>query len=114
MKHGRTARPDAMLFVAAVWAWGLSAAYFWHLAENVGAVLPYVPTAVWAGPGKLWRLAPALLIVLLAAVPLVATLRSVNLRSFRPLLIVALVVVVLVAFVWGGALLVASREAAQI
>lgn len=113
MNGRRAPRPDAILLVAAVWAWALSGAYFWGLAEEVGAVLPYVPAAVWAGPGMLWRLAPGVLIAALVLTTLFVLWRSQHLRPLRPLSIAAIVVVALVAFVWGAALLGAGRQTAH-
>lgn len=110
MRHGPPTRTDAPLFVAVLWVWGLMSAYFWCLAEDVGAVLPHVPTAVWAGPGKLWRLHPGLLVLVLGAMSFLVVRQSAQLRSLRPLLYGAIGVVGLVVVVWGVALFAATRD----
>jgi len=99
---------DVALFVGALWTWAISAAYFWSIADSRAAILPYVPAALWVGPGELWRLAPVLFLAVLAAIPLLITRARARLRQFRGVLIAVLSVVVTVALVWGGALLSAT------
>lgn len=108
-----SSRRDAILPAALVWTWALTGAFFWALADRLGAVLPQVPTALWAGPGLLWRAAPwALVALLVLAAGLV--LRPVGpLGRLRGLFAAALAVVVVTALVWGAALLQVAAGAAH-
>ncbi len=96
---------DALLLVAAVWAWGGTSAWFWNLAHRRDTVLPYVPRLTWAAPGWLWMRAPVLVVLLLAGATLLALRRPARLRAWRAPLVMLLVLVGGVAIVWGGALI---------
>ncbi len=107
----RAARLDAVLLTALLWGWAASGAYFWQLARARDAVLPYVPSAVWVVPGELWQVAPLVLVALAALAPLAALplARRPAARRLRPVLGGLCGLVVLIAVVWGGALLRATQ-----
>ncbi len=102
---------DGLLFTTALWTWALTGAWFWTLAGHHGVLLPYVPRVVWAVPGWLWshhRIASS---ALLLALTVLAMRRTAGLSVWRFAIVTGLVVTGLVAFVWGGGLLVGLRNA---
>ncbi len=109
MRERLTRRLDAIFLAATLWAWGLTGAYFWGLAKEVGAVLPHVPAAVWAGPGRLWQAAPWLLITAMIVATVLLARFPRAMRALRAPIVAAMALVVTVALVWGGALLAAAR-----
>lgn len=105
---------DALLLTAAVCTWWISGAYFWQLALAKSAMLPILPQAIWIAPGTVWGLAPAVA----AAIPLAALIAlslrpkfHERLRAFRWWTVAWIFVNVLVALVWGGALMLAKAGA---
>jgi hypothetical protein len=105
LKPGRAPTADAVLLVATLWTWGVTAAAGWQLAGRHGAVLPLLPTLVWCAPGLLWQHVPLAAVAALAAATLLAARSPVLAGRWRLAVVIALGLVVMVALGWGGALL---------
>ena len=102
-----------LLSTLGLWVWVVPSAYFWHLADLHGIVLPYLPTIVWAPAGELWELSRAAYVLLLALVPLVIhrlTGRARADRRLRRVIWVVAGISIPIALVWGRAIVNASRQ----
>ena len=99
---------DTGLVTLLLLTWTIPGAYYWHIAEEKDAVLPYLPRLLWIVPGALWDSAPWGFGILLVAAPLTYHLLRGNRRRLKPstrfMLLTALALVALINWLWGRAI----------
>jgi hypothetical protein len=97
--------------VGLLWWWVIPSAYFWQVASRTDSFLPYVPRGIWGLPGELWRVAPAIYVLIVAAVTYVVVVFVADRRPRRSVSIVAgvfIAIVTITHLLWGGVLLSAA------